>query len=319
MANDDNINVSYDRSGVPLPDENNIHGFSEELSNYLYPKLNTIENKTRTGETEFSNTEINNYGLNIVNNKIDISSTKKLINYLKAISNKIGDYVTDNINEIYTQIEYLSSSKLNISDYNIDDTLGNSGNPVSNNAIYNKFQEIINSISNLDSRKANIQHTHSMSEISNLTREISGLGTSLAHKADKSLLSNHTNQQVYLNDNPHGINDALNSLKTEISTWEKIDLGNYNNYATLYVNKLLKLAKFRYSVDSYTASSTGRVYLHKKNMVIPAQYQPKTTVGISIPYNEIFDELIVSYTGTISVVINRKGSAPIKVEGIWGI
>lgn len=90
---DEEINVEYDRDGVPLPTERDGNGYSTELTEYVYPKLNGISNNN-----EFSQQELSTYGLEESNGKINISTTRRLIKYLKAYAKLYADKLVTTIN-----------------------------------------------------------------------------------------------------------------------------------------------------------------------------------------------------------------------------
>lgn len=152
MANDEEIEVEYDRTGVTTSTANNT-GFSEELSVYLYPKLNSIPNNG-----DFSAEDIQMYSLDVDNNNINISTTKKLINYLKSFVKKSLKSINDRLD-----------GKLDIDDYIIDEELdANSGNPVANRALYNEFEN-----------KASAIHNHEISDVNSLSSILDGFGNHL--------------------------------------------------------------------------------------------------------------------------------------------
>lgn len=72
--------MSLDKTGIPTNNNNNTeNSYSVEITDYIYHKVSNIDNNG-----DFTNNEITEYGLNINNDKIDISNTNKLINYLKS-------------------------------------------------------------------------------------------------------------------------------------------------------------------------------------------------------------------------------------------
>ncbi len=190
---DNEINVEYDTDGVPseLPSGDNVNGFSEELSNYLYPKLTTIENYDENLVTEFTPNQIQEYGLETNSNQdIDISTTRKLIKYLKAYSKKIVSGLTN-------RVEELENGKLNITDYIVDRGLSEtSNNPVANSVLYRELHDIRMAIGQC----VGLEHAHNIEDIFGLGDALSGLGNSLNYKLDETEFTNHTNA-----DNPHNI------------------------------------------------------------------------------------------------------------------
>lgn len=102
---DNEINVEYDRTGVPLP-ENGEGNYEVELSEYVYPKLEEIPK-----DDIFTQQEINTYGLIVNNNKINISTTHRLINYLKS-------FVKSYCKSLVGNVEGDVSNKVDVDDYN---------------------------------------------------------------------------------------------------------------------------------------------------------------------------------------------------------
>lgn len=183
MANNDEINVEYDTRGVNVPVANTT-GFSNNLSTYLYPKLNNIDNNN-----EFSNEEINEFSLDVENGKINISTTKKLIKYLKAYSKKLANNLYDNItSEVDSKLDTLRNSIPNTVQGIVNDKVS---------SINSDIASIRNSLNN----KANESHTHEISEVNNLTNQITSLNTSLTNKANTKDLTDHKTDK----NNPHNV------------------------------------------------------------------------------------------------------------------
>lgn len=221
---DNEINVEYDTDGVPseLPSGENVNGFSEELSNYLYPKLTTIENYDENLVTEFTPNQVQQYGLETNSNQdINISTTRKLIKYLKAYSKKIGDSLSN-------RVEELENGKLNITDYIVDRGLNEtSNNPVANSVLYNELHDIRQAIG----RCVGLEHAHNIDDVFGLGDALSGLGGEIRSKLDTTTFTNHT-----LEDNPHnitleklGIEDTENTNAKVISTGVAQRVYTYEN------------------------------------------------------------------------------------------
>lgn len=213
---DNKINVEYDTGGVPseLPSGDNVNGFSEELSDYLYPKLTTIENYDEDLVTEFTPSQVQEYGLETNSNEdIDISTTRKLIKYLKAYSKKVGKSVSDRVDELETSL----NGKLNISDYIIDRGLNeSSNNPVANSVIYKELRDLRQNF--MDSL---LGHAHNIEDVFGLGDALSDLGNGLNSKLDKIDFTNHTTAN-----NPHNITlEKLGVVDIEDSDAEVDTLG----------------------------------------------------------------------------------------------
>lgn len=198
---DNKINVEYDTDGVPseLPSGENVNGFSEELSNYLYPKLNTIENYDENLVTEFTPSQIQQYGLETNSNEdIDISTTRKLIKYLKAYSKKISSGLSNRVGE-------LENGKLNITDYVVDRGLSEtSNNPVANSVLYNELHDIRMAIG----RCVGLEHAHNIDDVFGLGDALSDLGKQIRNKLDSTTFTTHTNAN-----NPHNITPSKIGLE----------------------------------------------------------------------------------------------------------
>ena len=76
MPNDE---IEYNTNGDETPEHETGNVYSKKLSGYFYNKINTISNND-----EFTAEEITEYGLEEVNGRINISTTKRLIKYLKS-------------------------------------------------------------------------------------------------------------------------------------------------------------------------------------------------------------------------------------------
>lgn len=227
MGYNDEIEVEYDTTDVPRP-ESGGSLYSTKLSGYFYNKINSIDNE----EDDFSSEEISQYQLEENNGKINISTTSKLIRYLKSL-------IKVNIERLDSKVD----NKLNKSEYVIDNELKNSQNPLSNNVIYNKFNEIMSALAN----KSNISHTHNINEISSLS-------TNIDLKANKTDLNNHTSNK----NNPHGV------------TKSQIGLGNVSN-VSIYTGSFSKSVganDYEYIDVSIPIEKWGRVYISCNNNTI---------------------------------------------------
>lgn len=183
MADNDKINVEYDTRGVNVPVANTT-GFSNNLSTYLYPKLDNIDNNN-----EFSDEEINDFSLDVENGKINISTTRKLIKYLKAYSKKLANSLYDNITgEVDSKLDTLRNSIPNTVQGIVNDKVS---------SINSEITSIQNSLND----KANGTHTHEISEVNDLTNQITSLNTNLTYKANTKDLTDHKTDK----NNPHNV------------------------------------------------------------------------------------------------------------------
>ena len=262
---DNEINVNYNTNGVPseLPSSENVNGFSEELSDYLYPKLNNIENIDNNGDVEFSSDELETYGLNESNNKIDISSTKKLIKYLKSYAKKLVDSFS-------SRLEELDESKLDVSNYVIDDELkDDSSNPVANNVLYQQINDIIQTFDSY----ANLIHTHDISDINSLSSELSSIRTDLNKKVSGTELANHVTAN-----NPHNI------------TLEKLGVDDYEDNDARKLSSILGAQHVSYTstprcrkygkmvMMTYDGTVKSGVERGKALFILKDEYHPKSKV-----------------------------------------
>lgn len=72
--------MSLDKTGIPTNNNSNTENkYSVEITDYIYHKITNIDN-----DGDFTNDDIIEYGLEVSNDKISISNTNKLINYLKS-------------------------------------------------------------------------------------------------------------------------------------------------------------------------------------------------------------------------------------------
>lgn len=223
--------------------------YSKKLSDYFYPKLNTISNEnTISEEDDFTASELSEYDLDESDGKIDISSTKKLIKYLKG-------FVEVNVKKLDSKID----TKLDSSDYVIDNQLsGSSPNPVANSVLYNQ----ISSINSLLNSKANLRHTHTMSDITSLS-------ANLDTKANASDLSSHTTNTS----NPHGV--TLSQLGFNDTGWDNfpITASSWTGVGDFECRKYGKIVSLRIVVTAYkTFAKNSTIFTLK------TQFRPNHTV-----------------------------------------
>lgn len=94
-----------DKTGVPVTDVGDSENcYSAKLTDYFYKKQNDID-----VNNEFTQAEITEYGLEVSSNKVNISTTGRLIKYLKAFAKKYNKKIEDKIED-----------KVEVSDYNSD-------------------------------------------------------------------------------------------------------------------------------------------------------------------------------------------------------
>lgn len=243
MGYNDEIEVEYDTTGVPQPEDRGSV-YSLKLSGYFYNKLNNINNHDDiSGEDDFTAEEINTYNLDETDGKINISTTKKLVNYLKSL--------------IKINVEKLDNAKLDKEDYVVDNELKNSSNPLSNSIIYNKFNEIIGILNN----KSNLNHTHSI-------EEVRLLNNSMDLKADKTDLSNHTSNK----NNPHGVN--LSQLGFTDSGWDMTPLTQSSLSASDFPScrKYGKMVILRFNAQMYKTFNANTTVFTLKTQYRPNHY-----------------------------------------------
>ena len=253
-----------DRTGITSDSNTNITGFSTELTQYLYPKLSSIANGG-----EFSAEEIEEYDLTESNGQIVISTTKKLINYLKS-------FVKKSIKELESDID----DKLDKSDYIVDDALSNnSRNPVENKIINTKFGEIESSLNN----KSNINHTHDFSGVNGLNNKITSIESDLSSKANNSDLTNHKNNKQ----NPHDVTASQLNIN-----WQSTSV---DGVYVCYPLNLIRITK------------TLHVTLSKENwantlLVIPSQFHPNYHIYFLPIHNFTVSQRLMCRINTNGVV-----------------
>lgn len=192
MTEEEVIEVSYDRTGVPTPTAN-TDGFSAELSDYLYPKIYYIDNDDGEGNEEFTEDDIENYSLEVVDDKINISTTRRLIKYLKAYARKAVENIDSRLDLICDKIRDLYDKLAQLRQY-IDAEL-------------EKIWAKINELYDLLDEKADAIHTHEISDIIGLRTILDTIET----KASKEDLANHVNNKKNPHMNDSGWQDASNS------------------------------------------------------------------------------------------------------------
>lgn len=172
------------------------HHFRSRISDYFYNKISKISN-----DGDFTSEDIETYGLDGNNEEINISTTSKLIKYLKAII----DINFVNIKSIVDNLSDEIEGKLDESKYIVDTVMNsNSNNPIANSLFYTKYQELVNS-------KANVSHNHNMSDINSLN---STLDNRLNSKTNVTDFNNHVNNK----NNPHNV--TLSQLGIEDTGWD---------------------------------------------------------------------------------------------------
>ena len=248
MGYDDEIEVEYDTTGVPRPEEGGSL-YSIRLTDYLYKKLNSVNNEdVLSGEEDFSENDISKYGLTENDGKINISTTSKLIKYLKSL--------------VYVNVERLNAKldeKLDVLDYVVDDELkSNSNNPVRNNVLYDKFNEFTSHLNN----KSNLNHTHNITEVNSLN-------SMMGEKVDRSEFNNHVNNKS----NPHNVN--LSQLGFNDTGWDSAPLTQTSLSASDFPScrRYGKMVLLRFNVTTYKT--------FKKNTTVftlKSQFRPNHTV-----------------------------------------
>lgn len=214
MPNDDTINVEYDTNGVTIPDERNLRGFREKLSEYLYPKLTYINNRDENNDIEFSASDIERYGLEESNGRINIVTTNKLINYLKSFVKKNINDVNEVIGNHESSISELGSKVSGLED--VIDIESDSLENYINNSISNSFGILDETLDD----KADINHTHNISDVNSLDNTLNTLNDTVNSKANSVDLSNHINDKS----NPH--QTTLEQLGVIDSGWIRFNVTN---------------------------------------------------------------------------------------------
>lgn len=136
-------------------DENNESGrtYSKKISEYFYNKINVENINEFSGESDFSQEDIENYEIETTGDgKIVLSTTKKLIRYLKIL-------IDVNAQKLNSELDNRITSAINTNLSSINNSLNN---------------------------KSNINHVHN-------TSDVISLDTSLNNKANNSDLNNHIN------------------------------------------------------------------------------------------------------------------------------
>ena len=95
-----------DKTGVPTNTGDSSNGYSVEITDYVYHKLSNIDNNG-----DFTNAEITEYGLSVSDDKIDISTTGKLINYLKSFAKVCAKQISNKL-DTSTYESYVESMEL---------------------------------------------------------------------------------------------------------------------------------------------------------------------------------------------------------------
>ena len=95
--------IELDKTGIPTNTGGTENGYSVEITDYVYEKISKINR-----DEEFTNEDIEEYDLNLISNKIDISTTSKFIKYLKSfikvhfknVKSEHDDFVEDMESEV---------------------------------------------------------------------------------------------------------------------------------------------------------------------------------------------------------------------------
>lgn len=86
---------SIDKTGIPTTNNGNTeNGYSVEITDYVYNKISSVDN-----DGDFTNAEIEEYDLDVSNDKINISTTGKLIKYLKSFAKVCSKEINNKLNK----------------------------------------------------------------------------------------------------------------------------------------------------------------------------------------------------------------------------
>lgn len=272
----------YDTSGVS--GEESINVISNNLSEYLYPKVNTISNDDGSGGVDFTEDEIRNYSLDVNNHgEINISTTKKLIKYLKSFVKKSTNAIYNNLrNEFDGEFDVLNDKYDYIENY-VENDLSDS--------LRTYIDDEFASIDEILDDKANISHTHNISDINLLQNNFTTLTNNINKKANSSDLVNHSNNK----NNPHNV-----TLQQLNATWSEVQTNDER--IKLYVNIGLKIGWLR--IQGYftgiNLNNLGLVY------TIPQEYRPITDFNLSISNEYITAIYINAFDGGVRINTPRK-------------
>ena len=261
MANDEEIHVEYDTTGVPSNLGNSENSYSAKISSYFYNKLNSID-----VNDDFTQDEINEYGLNVSNGKINISTTVKLINYLKSYVKSAKNNLDNVIFELRRDVNDKLDKKLNITDYKVDSQLNtNSKNPLTNKII----SQNINRLDSLVNGKSNLGHTHEIDDINYLPITIGDIYDELDEKASNDELQGHINNKT----NPHNV--TLAQLGITDTGWDEwpITQNSFSSDGGIYCRKYGKIVVITWSGEVYRNVKANATFCTLKTI-----YRPNHTV-----------------------------------------
>lgn len=257
MASDDADSVVYDRSGVPLPEERDGNYYGVKISPYFYNRMNRID-----VDSDFSLNDISSYNLSVSNNQVDISTSKKLINYLKSL-------LRVNVNKLDSKID----NKLDKTSYVVDTSLKtNSNNPVRNSVVANK----VNALQSAIDTKSDILHTHTMSQVSSLNATINGINTEIGKKANDTDLTNHINNKK----NPHEV--TLKQLGIDDTGWVKLTYAK-SGFTSVFednppeIRRVGDVVQVRHSVKTTKTFNISSWTDYMPICKLPVEFRPSTS------------------------------------------
>lgn len=252
MAYEDEVNVEYNDNNVPTDSENY---YATKISDYFYGKLNRLE------DDDFTEQDIIDYQLeDIVTNdgKFNISTTKKLIRYLKSF---VKLYLKDKVDAS----EYDSDLQSTQSDIR---SLRNDVNNVCN-LIY-PVGSIYMSITDTD---PSILFGGTWVKLENHfllgsgTRTVGSYGGEEEHELTVSEMPKHTHTQ-----NPH--NHSQNAHNH----------GSGGSYRFLSSNANVVIDSVRRALGSIPKNSSGNRLVYSSGLVSGVGIDETQTTGNATPY-----------------------------------
>lgn len=203
----ENNEITLDKRGIPTNTGGNQNGYSVEISDYVYEKIFEIDDDT------FTEQEIEDYGLNVGGGKVDVSTTHKLINYLKSFVNKHMTNVQNDFDDVNVELARINTRIDNIK----YDVLGRYY-PIG--AVYMSFESTDPS-ELFGGEWIKLENRFLLGSGS---RNVGDIGGEEEHKLTINELASHTHTQ-----NPHN-HSQDNHSHTQYGTY-RTATGNYSSFA----------------------------------------------------------------------------------------